>query len=101
MSMNSSELHEKAMQLAAKADKIRRKAQATYALAAEPEERAAEQCTDHIWKAVLYRSAAWLALHGARFREAIRLAERGLNVAPPEEIAAELRDVIEQAKASE
>ena len=47
--------------------------------------------------AVLHRSAAWLALDSGDDRAAEQLAAAGLAVAPPDQIAEELRDVFEQA----
>ena len=45
---------------------------------------------------VLHRSAGWMAFHCRQFRQAERLACRGLAGAPPDDIAAELRDLLEQ-----
>jgi hypothetical protein len=47
-------------------------------------------------RSVLYRSAASLALQCKEFREAERLVAAGLAGNPPEEIAEELRDLLEQ-----
>ena len=47
-------------------------------------------------RSVLYRSAATLALDCGEFREAERLAARGLGGSPPDDVAEELRDVLEQ-----
>ena len=46
---------------------------------------------------VLHRSAATLALDCRKYREAERLAAKALAEAPPEEIAGELRDVLNRA----
>ena len=48
-------------------------------------------------RSVLHRSAATLALDCGDKAEAIRLANRGLEGTPPEEIAKELREVLERA----
>lgn len=48
-------------------------------------------------RSVLYRSAGSLALLCGDFREAERLACKGLSGHPPEEIAEELRDVQDNA----
>ena len=48
-------------------------------------------------RSVLHRSAATLALDCGDKAEAIRLANRGLEGIPPEEIAKELREVLERA----
>ena len=47
-------------------------------------------------RSVLCRSAASLALECGEFREAERLASLALSGSPPEEIAQELRDLLEQ-----
>ncbi len=47
-------------------------------------------------RSVLYRSAAALALRCKEFREAERLIAGGLSGDPPEDIACELRDLLEQ-----
>ena len=45
---------------------------------------------------VLHRSAGWMAFHCRQFRQAERLACRGLAGEPPEDIAAELRELLAQ-----
>jgi hypothetical protein len=50
-------------------------------------------------RSVLYRSAANLALECGEHREAERLAAEGLAGTPPEQIAEELRSVLERAQA--
>ena len=46
---------------------------------------------------VLHRSAGWMAIHCRQFRKAEQLACRALAGDPPADIAAELRDVLEQS----
>jgi hypothetical protein len=48
-------------------------------------------------RAILYRSAASLALRCQEYREAERLIAKGLAGEPPEEIAEEMRDLMERA----
>ena len=48
------------------------------------------------WYYVLHRSAGWMAFHAGELREAERLAARALAGEPPADIAAELRDLIDQ-----
>ena len=47
-------------------------------------------------RSILHRSAATLALDCSEFREAERLAAVALSGQPPEEIAEELRDVLDR-----
>ncbi len=47
---------------------------------------------------VLHRSAGWMAFHCRQFRQAERLASKALAGEPPADIAAELRDLLEQSK---
>jgi hypothetical protein len=47
-------------------------------------------------RAVLFRSAASLALECKEYREAEKLISFGLSGNPPEEIANEMRDLLEQ-----
>ena len=49
-------------------------------------------------RAMLYRSAAWLAYHCRMFGEAQALANEGLSGKPPAEIADELREVLAAAE---
>jgi hypothetical protein len=64
------------------------------------EQAAAEQSDEESLteptRSVLYRSAATLALDCGEFREAERLAARGLGGDPPDDVAEELREVLEQ-----
>ena len=46
---------------------------------------------------VLHRSAGWMAIHCRQFRQAEQLACRALAGNPPADIAAELRDLLEQS----
>lgn len=45
-------------------------------------------------RAILYRSAAWMAVHAGEPDEALRLAREGLAGFPPPSVAAELDEVI-------
>ena len=47
---------------------------------------------------VLHRSAGWMAFHCRQFRRAEQLAGKALAGEPPADIAAELRDLLEQSK---
>ena len=47
---------------------------------------------------VLHRSAGWMAFHCRQFRRAEQLASKALAGEPPADIAAELRDLLEQSK---
>lgn len=47
---------------------------------------------------VLHRSAGWMAVHCRQFRQAERLACIALAGEPPDDIAAELRDLLAQSK---
>ena len=46
---------------------------------------------------VLHRSAGWMAFHCRQFRRAEQLASKALAGEPPADIAAELRDLLEQS----
>ncbi len=48
-------------------------------------------------RSVLFRSAAYLALKARNFREAERMAAFGLSGNPPDDVADELRDVLNQS----
>ena len=45
---------------------------------------------------VLHRSAGWMAFHCRQFRQAERVACQGLAGDPPDDIAAELRELLAQ-----
>jgi len=101
-----SEIHDRAMQEAAKADlaKIAGDKESVHHFlraACELETVAAIKVRNRLTleptRSVLFRSAAWLAFECGELREAERLACIGLSGNPPEEIADELRDVIERA----
>ncbi len=50
---------------------------------------------DHeLSKAILFRSAAWIAFHAEEYREAERMAAYGLMGNPPELLVKELREVL-------
>lgn len=98
-------LHERAMELAQMAFVARLKGDSERASklsleAYENEVRAARLVPDELssepTRSVLYRSAASLALDCNELREAERLIAAGLAGYPPEEIAEELRDLLEE-----
>ena len=62
--------------------------------AAGLEARAAALTTDEPSRSILYRSAAWLAVHAGDLPRARTLARTGLAGHPSTDIAAELREVL-------
>jgi hypothetical protein len=99
------DLHHQAMQLADEADRLRRLGDGAAARqrlqqAFDKERQAADQtaadATFEPTRSVLHRSAAALALECGDFREAERLIAVALSGEPPDEIAEELRDLLEQ-----
>ena len=74
-------------QAAALAMRLERRAARSTARGAEPS------------RSVLFRSAAWLAMGAEDPEEAHELAQEGLEGFPPAEIAAELREVLDAARA--
>lgn len=101
----SNELHSRAMDLvmsakeaAAKKDQAAAKKQYTQAL--ELEQEAAKLWNDHggnePWRSILYRSAAWLAIHAGKHKEAVRLAAIGLAGESPAPIDRELEEVMKE-----
>jgi hypothetical protein len=98
------ELHHRAMEAAEAAEVARLQGQDGAAefwrSAFEAEKQAALLCAADTsyepTRSVLHRSAATLALRCKEFREAERLIAAGLAGEPPEEIAGELRDLLEQ-----
>ena len=101
----ASDLHHQAMQLADEADRLRRQGDGAAAgqllrQAFEKERQAAEQTSSDVrlepTRSVLHRSAASLALECGDYREAERLIAVALSGEPPDEIADELRDLLEQ-----
>ena len=97
--------HEQAMDLASTAFRLQRQGQGTearllFASAAQLEQTVAEtfveQPTIEPTRAILYRSAAALALHAEDYQNALRLALTGLAGTPPPELRREL-DAIHQA----
>src|ERR1700676_5233315 len=97
------QLHRQAMEWAEKADltRIRGDAEAVRPLLEKAfilEKKAALLCADNLepTRSVLYRSAASLAYQCGRLRDAEQLVAAGLAGNPPEEIANELRDLMEQ-----
>jgi hypothetical protein len=99
------DLHREAMRLADEADQLRRRGDAKAAgerlqQAFARERQAAEHsAADHSpepTRSVLHRSAASLALECGDYRAAERLIAAALSGDPPDEIADELRDLLEQ-----
>jgi hypothetical protein len=99
------DLHHQAMQLADEADRLHRQGDEAAARqlrqqAFEKERLAAEQTAADVslepTRSVLHRSAASLALECGDYREAERLIAVALSGEPPDEIAEELRDLLEQ-----
>jgi hypothetical protein len=99
------DLHHEAMRLADQADHLRRLgdpdgAQTHLRLALEQERRAAELAAPDLTleptRSILHRSAATLAFQCGDYREAERLVAVALGGNPPETIAEELRDLLEQ-----
>jgi hypothetical protein len=99
------DLHREAMRLADEADSARRNGnleQAREGLRrAFDHERQAADLVAADWgleptRSVLHRSAASLALEYGDLREAERLIATALSGNPPDEIADELRDLLEQ-----
>jgi len=93
------ELHQQAMELAEQAFVARRREEAATARsfayrAFLLEKQAAEQAQTEPTRSVLHRSAATLALDCGEYREAERLVAAALAGAPPEAIANELREVL-------
>lgn len=103
---NAEQLHRESMKYAeqallAKARGETEAAQELFHLAFETERDAANQLADQLEmepsRSVLFRSAAALALDCGEMREAERLVAQALVGTPPEDIAEELRDVLDQA----
>ncbi|HFA47502.1 MAG TPA: hypothetical protein ENJ95_00635 [Bacteroidetes bacterium] len=46
-------------------------------------------------RSIFFRSAAWLAYHAERYREAERMAAFGLSGTPPNNMGIELREIME------
>jgi hypothetical protein len=99
------DMHREAMRLADEADRLRRQGNPEAARerlqeAFEQERQAAERSatgqSPEPTRSVLHRSAASLALESGNYREAERLIATALSGNPPDEIADELRDLLEQ-----
>jgi hypothetical protein len=99
------DLHHEAMQLADAADRLRQEgdeisARQMLRQAFDKEREAAEQTSANVslepTRSILHRSAASLALECGDLREAERLIAVALSGEPPDEIAEELRDLLEQ-----
>jgi len=102
------QFHDEAMQLADQAfDKEKKgnhaEAKKLFLQAYENERSSAmilvNQFEEEPSRSVLFRSAAWLAFHAGRYREAERMAAFGLSGNPPGLIEKELREVLEQTLA--
>jgi hypothetical protein len=98
-------LHHRAMELAEAAELARLQGESQNAInllrdAFQFEKEAASLCTSDLalepTRSVLHKSAAALALDCREFREAERLIAVALSGTPPDEIAEELRDLLEQ-----
>jgi hypothetical protein len=104
--MNSiSQIHDKAMQEAARAElakligdeeSVRHFLRTAYELEVAAAEKTIKRLALEPTRSVLFKSAAWLAFECGELREAERLACIGLSGNPPDEIADELREVIER-----
>ena len=99
------DLHEQAMEFSDQAFFAKRKGDLASAMefsrqALELETQAAEMLKDDLSKepsrSVLYRSAASMAMSCEEYRQAEKLIATALAGNPPEEIAEELRDLLEQ-----
>ena len=104
--LETTTLHREAMELADQAELSRLQGEEDSAkellkIAFRKEREAAlSVAEDHSFeptRSVLLRSAASLAIECGEAREAERLAARGLVGEPPDQIAEELRDILEQA----
>ncbi len=99
------ELHDKAMDFTARAFMARacgdaEKAAGFFKSALEHEIGAIDALGEYIEPtySILHRSAATLALDCKQYRKAEQLAAKALAMEPPDDIAEELRDVLEQAR---
>ncbi len=99
------DLHREAMRLADEADQLRRQGDAkaagerlqqAFARERQAAERSAADGSPEPTRSVLHRSAASLALECGDYRAAERLIAAALSGEPPDEIADELRDLLEQ-----
>ncbi len=99
------DLHEQAMEFSDQAFFAKRKGDLALAMefsrqALELETQAAEMLKDRLSeepsRSVLYRSAASMAMSCEEYRQAEKLIATALAGNPPEEIAEELRDLLEQ-----
>ena len=86
---------DKAMQLE-QTDKI--KALYYYGLAYKAQKEAAEIEQNKSVKAILLLNAACLAIRTHQYREALELAQQGLQYNPPTEIEKQLKDTVDYAK---
>lgn len=98
-------LHKRAMELSDQADSAKRRgdlesARAFYEESLRCEERAASSIRpekdSEPSRSILFRSAASLAVECHRWADAERMVALGLSGYPPDEIAGELRDLMEQ-----
>lgn len=104
ITINQADIRERAMDLADKGDTYRKwgmypQAIDSFAEACDLEASVASASTDQPTRAILYRSAAWLAIAAEQYARAIRLAEAGLaGDGSPEWTHGMLREVITHAK---
>jgi phage shock protein A len=103
--MTAKDLHHEAMRLVDEAEAARRQGNSQLARewlrqAFDHERQAADRVANDVslepTRSVLHRTAASLALECGALREAERLIATALSGDPPEEIAEELRDLLEQ-----
>lgn len=105
--MSATTIHNRAMELADRADHARRSGDSDRAIALLAEAFAAEREAAMVYstrlseeptRSVLFRSAASLALEAGFVRDAEIMIAHGLAGDPPEEIAEELRDLLETVR---
>ena len=102
-----SSLHESAMAFAEQAllSQDSRRARKLFRSAFEQERQAAELLENAYdyepTRSVLYRSAATLARDCEEYGEAKRLIQKGLMGTPPDDVARELRDLLQLVKTAE
>ncbi len=102
--LTAEELHHKAMDQADEGDAFKKLGKLSFARGSFSDAHMTEKeawektpVTDKLSRAVLARSAAWLAVNGTWFKEAIDMAVRALAEDPPELLKDELIDVLVEA----
>jgi hypothetical protein len=99
----SHEFHQQSMDISTEAFRAQKRnaaeeAKKLFQRAFELEREAAllvKDVPDHeLPKAILFRSAAWIAFHAEEYREAERMAAYGLMGNPPDQLVKELREVL-------